>query len=436
MAGPKLRRTQIADAGPFRDTDLSGAPSHVSVGICARTTAALDVGRLSRNSFESRQVLSDRPSTSGGLPTRKANNRRESRDDLHIFPSRANQLGTTYYNFPLPASLPTPNATSSPPRTYSPESEEPEVNDLNYTYTEVGIGMAIGSPSQLPAAWSPQVQFQSSTRNQHCSPVLDDWGVPSRTKSSRWRLLGGIFGKKATGHDAEVQAFNHNDYLNFPPPPPPPEKARGRGKTTSEKRSKQHKPDIRRANTMPTGFNFQPPERPKEFPMIADKQLPMRSLLDVDIPSIQMERYSVMFGNVIKPPSLLARRQANLERLKTVEEVGSGVSGGVSGGASSIGVSASGESASGDFVGDSVGVSDFDGNLLNILTNHRKINQDLVVGLYHYLPNHPLCPYSQPFLGRSVISQYLCLDVVLFIDQTPPLQLYHRTVKHFYLLSH
>jgi hypothetical protein len=49
--------------------------------------------------------------------------------------------------------------------------------------------------------------------------------------------------------------------------------------------------------------------------------------LDVDIPSIHMERYSVMFGSSLqKPPgsssssSLLARRQATLDKLKTVNE--------------------------------------------------------------------------------------------------------------------
>jgi hypothetical protein len=48
-------------------------------------------------------------------------------------------------------------------------------------------------------------------------------------------------------------------------------------------------------------------------------------MLDVDIPSIQLERYSVMFGSVLQKPtstasSLLARRQATLDKLKTVNE--------------------------------------------------------------------------------------------------------------------
>lgn len=55
-----------------------------------------------------------------------------------------------------------------------------------------------------------------------------------------------------------------------------------------------------------------------------------RSLLDVDIPSIQMERYSVMFSSFLQPnsnsssnrsSSLLVRRQGNSERLKPLNEL-------------------------------------------------------------------------------------------------------------------
>ncbi|KAF2204991.1 hypothetical protein GQ43DRAFT_363429 [Delitschia confertaspora ATCC 74209] len=47
-------------------------------------------------------------------------------------------------------------------------------------------------------------------------------------------------------------------------------------------------------------------------------------LLDVDIPRIEMERYSVMFGSLLQPngtSSLLARRQGNPERLKPLNEL-------------------------------------------------------------------------------------------------------------------
>jgi hypothetical protein len=50
------------------------------------------------------------------------------------------------------------------------------------------------------------------------------------------------------------------------------------------------------------------------------------SLLDVDIPNIKMERYSVMFGNLLQTnastsSSLLVRRQGNTEKLKPLSEL-------------------------------------------------------------------------------------------------------------------
>ncbi|KAF5658168.1 hypothetical protein FHETE_9996 [Fusarium heterosporum] len=66
---------------------------------------------------------------------------------------------------------------------------------------------------------------------------------------------------------------------------------------------------------------FVAPSPPPPMPAIP------RSLLDVEIPSIKMDRYSVMFNSVLQPPqpqgqasSLLARRQATLDHLKTVKE--------------------------------------------------------------------------------------------------------------------
>jgi hypothetical protein len=62
-----------------------------------------------------------------------------------------------------------------------------------------------------------------------------------------------------------------------------------------------------------------PPSSPPPIPAIP------HSLLDVEIPSIKMDRYSVMFNSVLQPPqgsasSLLARRQATLDHLKTVKD--------------------------------------------------------------------------------------------------------------------
>ncbi|KAG8669987.1 hypothetical protein FPOAC2_09330 [Fusarium poae] len=62
-----------------------------------------------------------------------------------------------------------------------------------------------------------------------------------------------------------------------------------------------------------------PPSSPPPMPAIP------RSLLDVEIPDVKMDRYSVMFNSVLQPQqgsasSLLARRQANLDHLKMVKD--------------------------------------------------------------------------------------------------------------------
>ena len=57
--------------------------------------------------------------------------------------------------------------------------------------------------------------------------------------------------------------------------------------------------------------------------------MPGPSLLQVEIPCVELERYSVMFGDVLEPekrqskpqPSLLARRQTYLEALHTVADM-------------------------------------------------------------------------------------------------------------------
>ncbi|KAH6895387.1 hypothetical protein B0T10DRAFT_214735 [Thelonectria olida] len=70
-----------------------------------------------------------------------------------------------------------------------------------------------------------------------------------------------------------------------------------------------------------------PPSPPPPVPQLSGPMLQLSGpLLDVEIPSIKMERYSVMFGGVLGPQnnssssSLLARRQATLDRLKTLND--------------------------------------------------------------------------------------------------------------------
>lgn len=86
---------------------------------------------------------------------------------------------------------------------------------------------------------------------------------------------------------------------------------------------------------MPINFDSQDAERERKWaPKITLDGEPIGQqglhhgglMLNVDIPSIEMERYSVMFGSVLQKPAsasssaLLARRQATLQKLKSVAE--------------------------------------------------------------------------------------------------------------------
>ena len=76
-----------------------------------------------------------------------------------------------------------------------------------------------------------------------------------------------------------------------------------------------------------TADNLDPPGEQQK------SRMPGPSLLEVEIPCVELERYSVMFGDVLKPQiqqskpqlSLLARRQAQLEELHPVAKLNSEV---------------------------------------------------------------------------------------------------------------
>lgn len=341
MAGPRTMRNPGNGGVRVREADNAGAPFHVSDVAKFRVPTP----KSSRNFQRSPQryvTLTDRPSTSGGVSTRKPVEKRGTKDDIHVSPLRANKFGTTYYNFPLPGSLPTPAATprTSPSRTYTPEISEQEVVGSNYTHRHMEIGMALGSPTHQTTIWSPHVQSQAPVR-EYSPESLEEWQtstISPKRKASKWKKWGGLFGRKSSDSSVEysqpqteVQTMHGTDYMTFPEPPT--EIPRSRARTNSERKTVKHKPDIQRANTAPVDFQLQEskelPKGPKQFSILTETRSPEikldgRPLLDVDIPTIEMERYSVMFGSLIKPTSsassLLARRQATLDRLKMVNE--------------------------------------------------------------------------------------------------------------------
>ncbi|RDL31443.1 uncharacterized protein BP5553_09652 [Venustampulla echinocandica] len=373
-------RARLVGVAKVRDTDFPRAPDHVTDAARAK---AIDISNPWRFGFgdpERGGESPERPKTSAG-PTahssvRKDAEKRETKDDLYFNALSAHGTATTFYNFPLPGSLPAsdppprelpllpPRSTSLGRRTPPTRGPSPNPNLVQAAPPDIPdskmeIGMALGSPSHQPTDWHPQHTTESIERMVSPDVMDDSMGglvAPVKPKASKWKFLGGLFGgkKHAEAHPQpfyQLQPENGQEYtatvttgaeVHLPAPKnedPSSEKrpkSRGRTRTISTRKAKTPKPDIKRANTMPNRVDAQEnwqrgtptPEITLDGHSIESHQSSKNytgQMLDVDIPTTQMERYSVMFGSVLQKsantsPSLLARRQATLDKLKTVNE--------------------------------------------------------------------------------------------------------------------
>ena len=195
-------------------------------------------------------------------------------------------------------------------------------------------------------------------------------------KISRWKTFGGLLGRKASSNPSRTSAPFSPSPATAPFYPPPRLSSNLSRRETSQKqknessqpvlsptrkpntraRSKSSpeqvtdlRPDVLKSKnaTSPKSTSNSPPklksrpslrrlrkpmprdnlESPKasqsprvaQSPNVPELQVWAPPTLDIDIPSVEMERYSVMFGNLLQSetqPSLLARRQANLDKIK------------------------------------------------------------------------------------------------------------------------
>ena len=207
------------------------------------------------------------------------------------------------------------------------------------------IGIALGSPRDSPLPPSP--------------PEHTERHAPQRPKVSRWKSFGSLFGKKGMARSASASPCyysRHPPYREMTPSfsfhdrnleassvahcyasrEGSPEESLRPAQSTSPKRtptigskSLRRKMSFKRSISQREGLKgasqlnrnrsyTTPLPRPQEdSPKL---KLDGKSLLQVEIPSVEMERYSVMFSNLLQPPttsSLLARRQAHLDELYT-----------------------------------------------------------------------------------------------------------------------
>ncbi|KAJ5198658.1 uncharacterized protein N7498_007775 [Penicillium cinerascens] len=176
------------------------------------------------------------------------------------------------------------------------------------------IGIALGSPDMFDSKALPPPRFNTSIFAQ------TQTGQPTPPqKSSKWKKIGGFF--RAKNALASPTQSAH----------PGPSKQLGQKEIPSAKQqqmkkrkgSNEERPRIGGDPKTKADSNNSSSQRSRNFSL--SKRIPTKEnlenqslRLELDIPDIQMERYSVMFSNVMNKnqrPNLLARRAKTLDSL-------------------------------------------------------------------------------------------------------------------------
>ncbi|KAI9848593.1 MAG: hypothetical protein M1837_007262 [Sclerophora amabilis] len=214
------------------------------------------------------------------------------------------------------------------------------------------VGMAIGSPREASACVPPRPQTpQDDSGGTGCGVTVSELDLdsppqgvlpprdgPSSKNTAKWKIFGGFFGKKPV----ETPAPAAVDRQQRPPAPSskdqeaskkrqsrppsaiviPKTKLTRTGTKTGrgpDAKTMRRRSEIKRSNTDALSAS----RRTKNKVRTPEKRQSKSPVLQVEIPSVEMERYSVMFGSLLKPTpqSLLVRRQANLEKVKITSSV-------------------------------------------------------------------------------------------------------------------
>lgn len=232
------------------------------------------------------------------------------RDDLRDISNGIFQEDPRYvtkWKFPRPANgsnrMPPPGAgaTFDFQLTVPPDDAIPSTAGSGRSPSGYMIGVALGSPRLLDDQQQPPPRFDTNIFSKQ-------QGTQTLPKPSKWKKIGGLFKAKSAleaGPKASQQKIKKQLSMKQKEAPkkdsleewpklevdPPMKKAKKSTKkrrrfSISEKKNK---------------------EQNREGPV-----------LDVEIPNVEMERYSVMFRNVMdknRTPSLLSRRSKTLDSL-------------------------------------------------------------------------------------------------------------------------
>ena len=202
------------------------------------------------------------------------------------------------------------------------------------------IGVALGSPSQLQPTY-PRLPGQSSLTKMNVEgPSLsDDYfeDPANKSKGARWKKIGGLFRAKNALLEEQVPSPFHqlSRPYAFPAGTETPSSLRSR---PSESGPREHDAKFlfdrilgSNGQLAPQKYAVDPLHQAStQRPSLHNSSPTSLRLLDVKIPNVQMERYSVMFGSLLdkqEPPSLLARRDKTLNKLVTSSDQKLGLSG-------------------------------------------------------------------------------------------------------------
>ncbi|RYP42309.1 hypothetical protein DL768_010358 [Monosporascus sp. mg162] len=216
------------------------------------------------------------------------------------------------------------------------------------------IGMALGSPRQQSANWHSSYAKAGHKPSQAVAPPTyspspgGDGANPAVTavpkkQPGKWKLFG-MFGRKHSEPSSNAISVPEIKEARGPQPAehgtatPPSQSGTKleRSQTLTSRKTPRHKPITIRSNTMQYGGDTTKERQPRlgdnleqnkslgSLPIArgGSPSPPMGPLLNVEIPTVELERYSVMFSSVLNnPPSsnLLTRRQATLQQLKRID---------------------------------------------------------------------------------------------------------------------
>lgn len=312
----------------------------------------------------SKAKMADRSSTSGSDTMKTAKDgvklsKRASRDEFYDS-SRA-------YRGPLTSSrtkLPTPDTspkTTAPVHRFASRSGARELAiDPMMKVRNWDIGMALGSPSHPPVfsdTWNPRdADLLGNEPHLIVSPPasrsssVDSFDMPvSKKVTGKWKLFN-IFTRKPSDLSAQavpISDLNGLHDTNRPEedvkaatgdqPLPLGSKSLARTNTTSSRKVPRHRPIVARSQTVPMSgivdgqdqlFRGSEPQGDGSLHrlQISRDTGPKNDaiagpLLDVEIPDVRLERYSVMFNSVLNsnPPSS-SSRQESMHKLSGIED--------------------------------------------------------------------------------------------------------------------